>query len=700
MKKSIFISYAHKDVKAVSRIVKIIEDRVDCSLWFDKKLQGGDEYFSIIADRILSCEYFLFMVSPHSVTSNWCIHELEFAMSEQRKIIAIWMEDFSPPPRVRLVISNTHYIRNYELTEDDLADTISAALNATHLDLSRGESEYKISEQEAESGKYFVSPEEKKKITRLLESEKKQDMLTCFQPENAVLLGLAYEMGVVAEKSETKAALYYHIAAYKGSTDGEYLKLALALSNGTADRTATVRRMNELAEAGCIKAMVYWGDELYKGNYGMTVDKPTAYRWFRRAADAGDPVAKYFLGFGHRVGEVEDQPDYTIAWMYFHEAAQQHFPRAYRQIGLMYSRGQLVEKDLETARQYFHKAIDCGDVLAHNYLGNLEYNEKNYEASVEHYSLAADHVREKQLPNGQPFYNLGWSYEHGQGVAKDGEKAVELYLEGAVLKHGSCRNRLPICIYHEIPEYPRKVELLKRAAELDCPNAEHYLGFTMECALSKEYVQTPEIKAVYESGADKGCLCCMEELMVYYSWVFGHREFADREKSLQNYSLYFSLLDLPANAKHLEQRKDSYQLQQYYYGYAVELDVDLINHKPDTELAMYYYKKCLECENNHKHWPKVANIALAFAMGNTDLGKKNVEHAEELAELCYQYFGTVCEKLKTEDPMEAYEAGKRLLNCYETLLRCYSYSEWSLTAPREKVLQLQSRIDHIKRTLR
>ncbi len=693
MEKTMFISYAHKDVEAVSRIVDVIEAKVDCKIWFDRNLRGGDEYFSVIADSILECEYFIFIVSPNSVTSNWCIHELEFAMSEQRKIIAIWLEEFAPPPRVRLVISNTHYIRNYEMSEDDLAKTLAETLSAEHIALSRGESEYVVSEQKTDSEKYFLSPEEKSQITKLIACEKNEDYLTCFTAENAMLLGLGYELGAGVPKDEDRAEFYYHVSAYKGSLDGEYLLLALKLSRGTAERLPTVKRMNELAEAGSIKALVYWGDEVYKGNWNMEADKDTAYRWFKRAADMGDPAAKYFLAFGYRVGELG--PDYGLCWMYLLEAAQQHFPRAYRQMAFMFKKGLLVEQNLDTARAYYQKAIDHGDGLAVNFIGNMDYEAKDYEAAVKCYKQAADYVRAKQLSNGSPFYNLGWAYEFGQGVEADKQKAIELYFEAARLNHKATKKRLSRLIAENVSDADKMRGLLSEASELNCAKAEYYLAKSYEPEIDGEVEQTKEALKYYEMGADKGCMRSIELLMTYYSWVYGGKEFADREKSLQNFSLYFSLLDLPDNAEFLEERKNSFVLQQNYYTYAVELDIDEKDKKPDKPLALYYYKKCLECERNEKHWHKIMGIATSYAVSDGfGIYYRDIPHSEELAELCFEYFEQVYQKLKGEGNAE--EMAEKFIKCYTAIAKGYKESNLPSGENAKKRILCENRIESIK----
>lgn len=81
----IFISYSHSDYEVVSFIANKIQQVCDGrEIWYDGKLRGGEHYFSTIATQIMDCNFFVFMVSKDSVTSDWCLRELEFAASEKK----------------------------------------------------------------------------------------------------------------------------------------------------------------------------------------------------------------------------------------------------------------------------------------------------------------------------------------------------------------------------------------------------------------------------------------------------------------------------------------------------------------------------------------------------------------------------------------------------------------------------------------
>ena len=129
MKTSIFISYSHQDAAEVRKIAESIQSAGIAEVWYDTKLRGGENYFSVIANQIIACEYLIFIVSDHSIQSDWCLRELEFAASEQKKILAVWLKDVDISPRVRLIIQSTQYINFDSSHMDAFSHAIMLALD-------------------------------------------------------------------------------------------------------------------------------------------------------------------------------------------------------------------------------------------------------------------------------------------------------------------------------------------------------------------------------------------------------------------------------------------------------------------------------------------------------------------------------------------------------------------------------------------
>ncbi len=664
MEKGAFVSYSHADVTHVRELVKVIEKEIGFPVWYDHNLHGGDHYFSVIAERILKYEYFIFVVSPNSVSSEFCTMELEFAKSEKRKILAVWLEDFMPPPRIRMVISHTHYIRCFALTPEGLRQELQATLLGDQLSSDVTEENRPVSERIQEGYKYFLREGEKKKIQHLLQLEAQGKYGACYEPDSAALLGIAYELGIHTQKNIKQAEFYYRVAAHKGSLDGEYLYLAMQLEQGTADVAKTVQRMSELADSDCLLAMVYWGDDVYNGRYGVRQDKARAYGWWTRAAQQRHPEAQYYLAFGYRSGELGTK-DPLIAMMYAKEAEEGQFPRAFRIQGMMYRRGEFVEKDTDKAIELFNKAIACGDLLSLNYIGDAEWFRDNFELAVEYYRRAVEYADAGKIKVGTPYYNLGFAYRKGQGVAQDSLRAVELYIKGAQRGHAASQKWAAVAAWDDIQDIPKRLELLKQASACDCRRAEYYLGKLLEQQGEARY---QEALNWFNKGMDKGDVDCMRSVMNYYSLANGKEGFRDRGKALAAMRLFFSLWD--ENSEDVAEKSAVIiNIPFYYYIYSVELGVDEVGQKPDKELSLFYIRKALATEDGMAVWDVYANLARGYMNPEVKWLVQDVNHGETIVQILMEDFDRFCQaRRETKDYKKGLEY---MLQCCKMLTEHY-----------------------------
>ena len=664
MEKGAFISYSHADAEQVRELVAVIDKQVQFPVWYDTNLHGGDHYFSVIAERILNYEYFIFVVSPNSVSSEFCTMELEFAKSEKRKILAVWLEDFMPPPRVRMVISHTHYIRVFALTEEGLRQELKAALLADQLSSDVTVEDQPVSERLQEGYKYFIREDNRKKMKYLLQLESQGKYGSCFEPESAVLLGMAYELGIHTEKDLRQAEFYYRVAAHKGSLDGEYLHLALQLEQGKADLATTIQRMQELAEAGSLLAMVYWGDEVYNGRYGVRADKAQAYRWWTKAAALHHPEAQYYMAYGYRVGEVGVK-DPLLAMMYAKESEEQRFPRAFRLQGFLYRRGEFVDKDPEMAIACYRKAVDHGDLLSINYIGDVEWFRDNFELAVDYYRQAVEHADAGRIKSGAPYYNLGYAYRNGQGVEKDAGKAIDMYLKGAERGHTSCRKWAAVSIHDDVDNPQQQYNLLKKASEFNCRRAEYYMGKLLE-----EQAKPNDTEALkwFNVGMDKGDVDCMRSVMHYYSLASGKDGFRDRDKALAAMRLFFSLWN--ANSEDVAEKSAVViNIAYYYYIYSVELGVDEHGGKPDLDLSLFYIRKALATEDGMAVWDVYAALAQGYMDPETSWQVQDMAHGERITEALLESLDRYCQEQKeSKDFRRGLES---MLDCCQMLQKHY-----------------------------
>ncbi len=173
--------------------------------------------------------------------------------------------------------------------------------------------------------------------------------------------------------------------------------------------------LQPLADAGDPMAIYYLGD-MYRLGYAVDPDVVHAADLYTQAAEAGVPEAQDTLALMYLRGMGVEQ-DATQAVYWLQQAADQAYGPAEVALGLRYLNGEGVDKDVDVALQWFHTAADQGLPEAQYQLGLMYATgngvEQDYAQAVAWTQLAAD----------QGFlaahYNLGVAYEAGQGVEAD-----------------------------------------------------------------------------------------------------------------------------------------------------------------------------------------------------------------------------------------------------------------------------------------
>lgn len=86
-------------------------------------------------------------------------------------------------------------------------------------------------------------------------------------------------------------------------------------------------------------------------------------------AQAGDKEAQTYVGEVYEKSLGGAAPDYAAAATWYRKAAEQGYPRALMNLGLLYERGLGVEKDLGKAMEFYRKSSGLGKLIVANDLG-------------------------------------------------------------------------------------------------------------------------------------------------------------------------------------------------------------------------------------------------------------------------------------------------------------------------------------------
>ena len=97
----VFLSYSHKDEKDAASFIQTLK-QMGFRVWYDEGLEPGSEWPPEIAQRILNCGYFIALVSSNYLSSKMCRRELNFADSENKPLLLVYLDAAEQPPEMRM----------------------------------------------------------------------------------------------------------------------------------------------------------------------------------------------------------------------------------------------------------------------------------------------------------------------------------------------------------------------------------------------------------------------------------------------------------------------------------------------------------------------------------------------------------------------------------------------------------------------
>ena len=113
----IFISYSRKDTDFVRKLAGDLES-AGYDVWWDiTDLRGGDDWVRVIPDAIKSSQYFIVVLTPNSIESDWVRKEYTQALTLRKKIIPIMLVQCSVPFALNTInfvnFSEGEYVDNF-----------------------------------------------------------------------------------------------------------------------------------------------------------------------------------------------------------------------------------------------------------------------------------------------------------------------------------------------------------------------------------------------------------------------------------------------------------------------------------------------------------------------------------------------------------------------------------------------------------
>ena len=192
-------------------------------------------------------------------------------------------------------------------------------------------------------------------------------------------LGYSFASGEGVPKDEVEAVMWSRKAAEQGDPMAQtFLGDSYAKGKGVPkDMVEAVKWYRKAAEQGHPMAQTKLGS-CYRFGEGVPMDDVEAVKWYRKAAELGYPMAQVFLGdcYGDTVlsapvpmegpggGDVLLFPsvpkDMVEAVKWYRKAAEQGDPIAQSSLGDCYASGEGVPKDMVEAEKWYRKSAEQG----------------------------------------------------------------------------------------------------------------------------------------------------------------------------------------------------------------------------------------------------------------------------------------------------------------------------------------------------
>ncbi len=125
----IFVSYAHDDAALVYAEITRLRDQ-GFNIWYDEGIAPGSTWSDEVALALTESKLFIYYVTPRSVDSENCQQELNFALSRERKILAVHLEETQLSMGIELRLSNKQAIVKPDLSESAYETKLNEAVRA------------------------------------------------------------------------------------------------------------------------------------------------------------------------------------------------------------------------------------------------------------------------------------------------------------------------------------------------------------------------------------------------------------------------------------------------------------------------------------------------------------------------------------------------------------------------------------------
>ena len=224
---------------------------------------------------------------------------------------------------------------------------------------------------------------------RLGEYDKAADLLVDSKNKDPIIdyyLGKMRLYGYGELKNNKLAIEHLQSAAEKGLLSAQKIMGSYELLVNS-DYEKALYWFKKAAKTDDTSALMYCAAAYYYG-FGTRVNRDIARQYYIPAAKNGNSIAQYsvarnFLKSRHNVNK-------KLGMIWLNKSLAQNNPEAQILMAAQYMHGNMVNKDLNKARELINLSIDQHYIPAYFALGELEYLENNYTGAQKAYVTAAN----------------------------------------------------------------------------------------------------------------------------------------------------------------------------------------------------------------------------------------------------------------------------------------------------------------------
>lgn len=307
---------------------------------------------------------------------------------------------------------------------------------------------------------------------------------------------------VSGDAGETDSCLFWYEQAASGGIVPAMVKAGRCYMEGCftgPDREKAIHYAEQAASQGNA-----WGLYQMGVYFQESQEEEAAFAYFKAASVQGDKGAPYYLGKMYLTGTGTER-DVKKAVESFELAADRENTECLAELGDIFYRDEVVERNNERAFFWYSRAYAVGDKRAALPLGHLYLStwEKQDYQKAEKYLTEAAQLEE----NGSVHLTLGNIYRNGLGCEPELLKAMQLYEKGAEKGNAECMEVLGELYFlgeETERDYGKAFYWLDKAREADMLQSYAKLGFLYLKGYGCE-VDEDRARELFEVAAESEC---------------------------------------------------------------------------------------------------------------------------------------------------------------------------------------------------